>query len=224
MLDARAAVRSGGIGGILFVVLAIPSFLSAPDTPVATSGPQDVIDYFNGRQDGILTNNGLLLIFAAFFFLWFLGVIYGVLRGAEGEGYGFSPVALAGGVLFIALILAGAAVEIVYPATLARFEDFQQDAQLGFLSLALSGWMYRFAFVGMSALIAATSVTALRTGVLPVWVGWAGFLFAIVALLRILGPLGAWLSLLWIVAVSLLMVAGGVGSASSRHAGTVRSS
>jgi hypothetical protein len=224
MLDARAAVRSGGICGILFVVLAIPSFLSAPDNPVATSGSQDVIDYFNGRQDGILTNNGLLLIFAAFFFLWFLGVIYGVLRGAEGEGYGFSPVALAGGVLFIALILAGAAVEIVYPATLARFEDFQQDAQLGFLSLALSGWMYRFAFVGMSALIAATSVTALRTGVLPVWVGWAGFLFAIVALLRILGPLGAWLSLLWIVAVSLLMVAGGVGSASSRHAGTVRSS
>ena len=224
MLDARAAVRSGGIGGILFVVLAIPSFLSAPDTPVVTSGPQDVIDYFNGRQDGILTNNGLLLIFAAFFFLWFLGVIYGVLRGAEGEGYGFSPVALAGGVLFIALILAGAAVEIVYPATLARFEDFQQDAQLGFLSLALSGWMYRFAFVGMSALIAATSVTALRTGVLPVWVGWAGFLFAIVALLRILGPLGAWLSLLWIIAVSLLMVVGGVGWASSRHTGTVRSS
>ena len=37
MLDARAAVRMGGISGILFVVLAVPSFLSAPDTPVATS-------------------------------------------------------------------------------------------------------------------------------------------------------------------------------------------
>jgi hypothetical protein len=224
MLDARAAVRLGGISGILFVVLAVPSFLSAPDTPVATSGSQDVIDYFNGRQDGILTNNGLLLIFAAFFFLWFLGVFYGVLRAAEGEGYGFSPAALAGGVLFIALILGGAAVEIVYPATLARFENFEQDAQLGFLSLALSGWMYRFAFAGMSVLISATSVTALRTGVLPGWLGWAGFLFALVALLRILGPLGAWLSLLWIIAVSLLMVAGGVGSTSSRRAHTARSS
>jgi hypothetical protein len=31
-----------------------------------------------------------------------------------------------------------AAVEIVYPATLARFENFAPDAQLGFLSLALS--------------------------------------------------------------------------------------
>ncbi len=165
--------------------LFVPSFLSAPDTPVSTSGPQDVIDYFASRQAGILTINGLLLIFAAFFFLWFLGVLHSVLRSAEGEdGHGFSSVSLAGGVLFIALILAGSAVEIVYPATLARFENFQQDAQLGFLSLALSGWMYRFAFVGMSVLIAATSVVALRTGVLPGWLAWAGFVAALAALLR----------------------------------------
>jgi len=166
------AVRIGGICGILFVVLVVPSFLSPPDTPVAASGPQDVIDYFNSRQDGILIFNGLLLIFAAFFFLWFLGVLQDVLRGAEGEGYGFSSVSLAGGLLFIALVVAGAAVEIVYPATLARFENFQQDAQLGFLSLALSGWMYRFAFVGMSVLIAATSAVTLRTG--SYQGGWPG--------------------------------------------------
>ncbi len=224
MLDARAAVRLGGISGIVFVILAVPSFLSAPDAPVATSGSQDVIDYFNARQDGILTNNGLLLIFAAFFFLWFLGVFYGVMRAGEGEGYGFSPAALVGGALFIALILVGAAVEIVYPATLARFENFEQDAQVGFLSLALSGWMYRFAFAGMSVLTAASSVTALGTGVLPGWLGWAGLLFALVAWLRILGPLGAWLSLVWIIAVSLLMVVGGVGSTSSRRARTARTS
>jgi hypothetical protein len=209
MLDARAAVRLGGISGILFVVLFVPSYLSAPDTPVAMSGPQDVIDYFIDRQDGILFINGLLLIFAAFFFLWFLGVLHSVLQDAEGEGYGFSAVSLAGGLLFMALVLAGAAVEIVYPATLARFENFQQDAQLGFLSLALSGWMYRFAFVGMSALIAAASVVVLRTGVLPGWLAWAGFVAALVALLRFLGPLGGWLALVWIIAVSVLMLTGG---------------
>ena len=224
MLDARTAVRLGGISGILFVVLFIPSYLSAPDTPVSISGPQEVIDYFTDRQDGILTVNGLLLIFAAFFFLWFLGVLHAALQSTEGEGHGFSSVSLAGGLLFIALILAGAAVEIVYPATLARFENFQQDAQLGFLSLALSGWLYRFAFVGMSVLIAATSVVALRTGRLPGWLAWAGFLAALVALLRFLGPLGGWLSLLWVVAVSVFMLAGGVGSASGTRTRTVRSS
>jgi hypothetical protein len=206
------------------VILVVPSFLSPPDTPVATSGPQDVIDYFTDRQDSILTLNGLLLIFAALFFLWFLGVLHNVLQGAEGEGYGFSSVSLVGGLLFVALVLAGAAIEIIYPATLARFENFRQDAQVGFLSLALSGWLYRFAFVGMSVLIAATSVVVLRTGVLPRWLGWAGLLVALVALLRFLGPLSAWLSLLWVVAVSVLMVAGGFGFTSGTRLRTLRSS
>jgi hypothetical protein len=224
MPNGRAAVRLGGLSGILFVVLFVPSYLSAPDSPIATSGPQDVIDYFTDRQDGILIINGLLLVFGAFFFLWFLGTLHGVLQDAEGEGHGFSSVSLAGGLIFIALVLTGAAVEIVYPATLARFENFQQDAQLGFLSLALSGWMYRFAFVGMAALIAATSVIALRTSVLPGWVAWAGFVAALVALLRFLGPLGGWLALLWVIAVSVLMLTGGVGSTGAPHTCTVRTS
>jgi hypothetical protein len=224
MLNGRAAVGLGGIGGLLFVVLFVPSYLSAPDTPIATSGPQDVIDYFTDRQDSILALNGLLLIFAAFFFLGFLGVLHSVLKDAEGEGYGFSSVSLAGGLIFIALVLTGAAVEIVYPATLARFENFQQDAQLGFLSLALSGWMYRFAFVGMAALIAATSVLALRTNVLPGWLAWVGFVAALVALLRFLGPLGGWLALLWVIAVSVLMLTGGVGSTGGPRTRTVRTS
>ena len=224
MLNGRAAVRLGGLSGILFVVLFVPSYLSAPDSPIATSGPQDVIDYFTDRQDGILIINGLLLVFGAFFFLWFLGTLHGVLQDAEGEGHGFSSVSLAGGLIFIALVLTGAAVEIVYPSTLARVENFQQDAQLGFLSLALSGWMYHFAFVGMAALIAATSVIALRTSVLPGWLAWAGFVAALVALLRFLGPLGGWLALLWVIAVSVLMLTGGVGSTGAPHTRTVRTS
>ena|SRR5215212_8948226 len=141
MADSTAA-RLGGISGILFVALCFRSYITLPDAPVATSRPQDVLDYFANRQDGILLFNGLLLIFAAFFFLWFVGVLYGVLRRAENEGVGLAAVALAGGLLFITLALAGAAVEILYPATLARFENFRPDAQIGFLSLVLSGWMY----------------------------------------------------------------------------------
>ena len=80
--------RLGGINGILFVILFVPSYLLAPDSPVATSSPQEVIDYFGNRQDGILTNNGLLLVFAAFFFL---GALYGVLRARRGRNTGSRP-------------------------------------------------------------------------------------------------------------------------------------
>ncbi len=120
-------------------------------------------------------------------------------------------VTLIGGLLFVTLTLAGAAIEIVHPATQARFANFHGDAQLGFVSLALSGWMYRFAFVGMATLIAGTSFVGLRTGILPQWMVWAGWVCAVVALLRFFGPLGGWLTLAWIAAVSVLMLAGMIG-------------
>jgi len=62
-------------------------------------------DLVTDRQDGILLYNGLLLIFAAFFFLWFLGALHGVLRSVEGGSGGNSSVALAGGLVFITLML-----------------------------------------------------------------------------------------------------------------------
>jgi hypothetical protein len=108
-------------------------------------------------------------------------------------------------------MLAGAAIEIVHPATQTRFANFHSDAQLGFVSLTLSGWMYRFAFVGMATLIAGTSFVGLRTGILPQWMVWAGWVCAVVALLRFFGPLGGWLTLAWIAAVSVLMLAGMIG-------------
>jgi hypothetical protein len=205
------AARLGGIGGILFVVLFFRSYLTPPDTPVPTSGPKDVVAYFSDRQDGILLYNGVLLIFAAFFFLWFLGALHGVLRSVEGGGGSISSVAMGGGLVFITLVLAGAAVEIVHPATLARFENFQADAQLGFLSLALSGWMYRFALAGMSVLIAAASVVVLATGVMPRWLALVGFVAALLALLRFLIPLGGIVGLVWVLLVSVLMLVGRAG-------------
>jgi hypothetical protein len=206
-------LRLGGISGLLFVILFIPSYLSPPDSPGFTSSVQQVLDHFTIRRDEILTLNGVMLVFAAFFFVWFLGVLHSVLQDVEREGYGFSSVALTGGLLFVTLMLAGAAVEIVHPAAQARFTNFRPDAQLGLLSYALAGWMYRFCFVGMSALIAATSVVALRTSLLPKWLAWAGLVCGVFALLRYFGPLSGWLALAWIAVVSVLMLAGAVGRA-----------
>src|SRR5918911_2497856 len=142
------------------------------------------------------------------FFLWFLGILRNVLRSADGEGEWLSTVALSGGLMFITLELAGAAAEIVYPATLARFANFQPDAQLAFLSLSLSGWLYNFAWVGLSVLIAAASALALWIRRLPRWLGWAGFVFAVLALTKFLTPLAHSVALLWVLVVCALMLAG----------------
>ena len=70
-----------------------------------------------------------------------------------------------------------------------------------FLSLALSGWVYRFALAGTSTLIAAAPAVMLGTGVMPRWLALAGFVVAGFALLRFLIPLGYIHGLVWVLAV-----------------------
>lgn len=210
-MSDTTVLRLAGASGLLFLVLFIPSYLTPPDAPVAASTPQQVFEYFNGRQGEILLLNGVFLIFAAFCFVMFLGVLHHAAQRSEADGLGFSSIVLGGGLMFISLMLVGAAAEIVHSATQVRFQNFRVDAQLGFLSLAMSGWLYRFAFVGMSAMIAATSLVGLRTGLLPAWLVWLGFVAALVALLRYFGPLGGWLCMAWIAAISVLMIVGRFG-------------
>ena len=212
---AGMAARLGEIGGILYMVLFIPTYVVGyPDAPNRASTDQGVFDYFAEGAGAFLFFNGMLSIFAFFFLLWFLGALHAVLRSAEGEEEGgwLSSASLVGGIVFATLSFAGVAVEIVHPATLSRFEDFEPDFQLVFITLALASWLYHFCQVGTSVLVTATSLLSLRTGVLPTWLAWAGFLVALLALLHFLIPLlGALVGLLWIAVVSVLMLIGSVG-------------
>ena len=120
--------------------------------------------------------------------------------------------ALAGGILFAALEAAGFAAEILFPAALQRFGVFEPDAAFVLVSLTLATWLYHFCQVGASAMVLVTSLVALNTGVLPRWLALAGFVVALVTLLHVvLGLVAALVGLLWIAAVSVLMLTGGVG-------------
>ena len=208
-------MRLGGIFGLLAVVVMIPAYLVGyPDAP---GSPEEATSYFGAGIGTFVFSNGVLPLFHVFFFILFLGVLYGVLRsaedGAQGGGGGLPAAALAGGIVFAALSAAGFAAEILYPAALQRFGVFEPDAAFVLVSLTLSSWLYHFCQVGASAMVLVTSVVALETGVLPRWLALAGFVVALLTLLHFLVPLlAALVGLLWIAAVSVLMLTGGVGS------------
>jgi hypothetical protein len=192
----------------LYVLLLIPSFLlGRPDAVEEPISAQGVIEYYTARQDAFVLGNGVIVLFAAFFFLWFLGILCGMLWHAESEGPWLVFVALVGGLKFITLSRAGTVTEILYAATVSRFDSFEQDAQLAFLSLALSSWLYHFAQVGTSVMVSATSLVVLETGVLPRWLALVGLLLALVALLHFLVPFfGTLANLVWVALVSALLL------------------
>ncbi len=203
-------VRMGGISGLLYVLLLVPSFLiGRPDVVDEGVGARGVLEYYAAREDAFILGNGVVVLFAAFFFLWFLGILCGMLWHAESEGPWLSLVALVGGLAFITLSRAGTVTEILYAATVARFDSFVQDPQLAFLSTALSSWLYHFGQVGTSVMVIATSLVALGTGVLPRWLALVGFLLALIAFLHFVMPIvGTLAGLVWVALVSALMLAG----------------
>ena len=223
----RNLVRLGGIFGLLAVVVMIPAYLvGSPDFP---GSPAAASSYFEAGLGTFVFANGVIPLLHVFFFILFLGVLYGVLRHAEdnvrggGSGGGLPAAALAGGIAFVVLEAAGFTAEILYPATLQRFGDFDPSAPFVLASLTLSTWLYHFCQVGASALILVTSLIALGTGVLPRWLALAGFVVALLTLLHVLLPLvAALVGLLWIAAVSVLMLLGNVDATTSGRVSSVR--
>jgi hypothetical protein len=224
-MDGRTAVRLGGIFGLLAVVVMIPAYLvGSPDLP---GSPEDASAYFEAGIGTFVFANGVLPLFHVFFFILFLGVLYGVLRsagdGAQGGGGGLPAAALAGGIVFVGLQAVGFTVEILYPAALQRFGVFEPEAAFVLVSLTLSTWLYHFCQVGASAMVLVTSLVALETGVLPRWLALAGLVVALLTLFHVLVPLlAALVGLLWIAVVSVLMLTGGAGSIGGPRRRTVQ--
>ncbi len=132
-----------------------------------------------------LTNiiGAYLLAFCGLFFLWFASGLRQRLRAAEGPGGRLADVALGGGVLCVGLFWVGAAALVAVsggesfggqPLTNADIARFLP--QVGFPAILI------FAMFGAIALIDATSIVIMRTGVLPRWFAWLGFVSAVVLL------------------------------------------
>jgi hypothetical protein len=209
-MSGGGLVRLGGVCGLLFVLLMVPAYLvGSPDEATPVSGVREVLGYYGTSADNFVFFNGSRVLVCALFFMWFLAVLYGVLRRAEGLDGVLSTVMLVGGVFFIVLQCAGNAVEIMHPASVQRFVNFVPDPQLAFASLALSTWLYHFCQVGDAVMISAASLVVLGSGILPRWLALVGFLAAILALLHFLLPLvGSVSGLVWVVLVSALMLGG----------------
>jgi hypothetical protein len=205
-------LRLGGVSGLLAVVSMIPAYLVGyPDAPGSLLEAQT---YFDAESDMFVFSNGVLPLFHVFFFLLFLGVLYGMLRTAGGEargvGKGLPAVALAGGLVFATLSSSGFAVEILYPAVLQRFGDLSSDTSFVLVSLTLSSWLYHYCQIGTSAMVLSTSLVAVGTRVLPGWLALAGFVVALLTFLHFLLPLlAALVGLAWVAVVSAVMLTGG---------------
>jgi hypothetical protein len=194
--------------GIAFPLLFVGAAFLIGGAGGDTVDPADVVA---GRLEDNLVMLGVgtaVAALAAVALLWFSGSLRTALRVAEGGQGRLSAVAFGAGVIGAAMILVGALT-----AGSAGFElaDYQGNAEG---ARAVYGISFVFPFFGVAislgALLLATGLVSLRTGLFPAWLGWSGAVLGVIFLLGwwtwFIPSFGGILVLLWVIAISIVLI------------------
>jgi hypothetical protein len=194
--------RAAAVAGILFSVLFGLAFtlilVSAPSDP-ADAGPW--LTNPHRRAAVALALN--LVPFAAIAFLWFMGVVRD--RIGQHEDRFFATVFLGSGLLFTAMMLVAAAVAGGMLSDPAIEAGRAPTPELWGFARRFSITLMNIYAIRMGAVfILSTTTIALRTRILPRWLGVGGYIVAVPLLISV--SLSRWVILLfpaWTLVLSL---------------------
>jgi hypothetical protein len=193
--------RLAALAGVVFIVFYVAAFLLGIEVG---NSDREILDYYASSSHRAKELSSFFLIAgAALALIVFTAAVRSLIRRPEQDTTMLGSLALAGGTAQAALILAGNAVS--RGAGFASMDkDFHLDPNtrryledigyLLFVSGALAGIL----------LVVAVSLAALRYGLLPRWLAWAGFAVAVL-LPTAIAFLGFLIFLAWMLAVSVTL-------------------
>jgi MFS family permease len=193
--------------GILAAITFVVGLAMSANSPDSDDTDAQIISWYadHGHRVGVIVG-AFVLAFCGLFLLWFAAGLRQRLRLAEGPDGRLANVALGGAVLLVALLWVGAAAFAAVPGgvSLGGATELSNADVARFVPSAGFASILIFGMFGAIALIDATSIVIMRTGVLPRWLGWLGFvcgvvlLFAVVFLPVIALPI-------WLIAASIVL-------------------
>jgi hypothetical protein len=190
--------RLAALAGLAFVVLYVLAF--ALGIEVGDSD-QEIRDYYadsgNRAKEAVAF---FLIAGAALSLAVFATAVRSILTSFEQEGAMLAALAWAGGIACAALILAGNAVSRA-TAFAAMEEGFQLNLDTRDLFETAGFLLFVSGALAAIPLVVGVSLATLRHGVLPRWLGWAGFVVAVLLPLAI-AFVGFLVFLLWVLATS----------------------
>jgi hypothetical protein len=204
---SRRAERWGAAAGIAFVVFFVLRFVFL-NTPDSDAPVREWTEHFQDSGDRTLSIlGGYSMALAGLAFLCFVWAVRGRLRRSEVDPHGLSTLAYGSGLVFVAMLFASGAAMTTVAASVEFGDNPVPDGEFArqFENLGF-GLLLLYAMFAVAVCIAATSGSALRTGVLPRWLVIAGFVVAV--LVGVFGVifLPMILLVLWVLAVSIVML------------------
>jgi hypothetical protein len=195
-----APPRAAAIAGVIFSVLLGTSLVIIRLTVPPYQSDRSADWLFDPSRLNTVRLAIQLIPFAGIAFLWFIGVLRNRLGPLEDQF--FATVFLGSGLLFVASLFATGAFSGSVVEAVANGHPLNSDTY--FLVRQLIGaFLNVFAIKMAGVFMFSTSTIVFRTRILPRWLSFLGFLFAMVLLLVITSwPWIALLFPLWMLVVS----------------------
>jgi hypothetical protein len=187
-----------GIAAVALQIVAYPLTGSFDYRPA----PERAVEIIDSNSSGIALAALLGGFYSILFLLVFAGAVASAILGVDRHGP-LAFVALAGGVV-VAL-----AIALGYRFLAAAAHVAAGPVAIGPEAAALMHRLFQMSFaglvsIGLAAWIGATGIAAIRTGLLPDWLGWASVVIAAGLMTPLHGPLEG-IALVWIVVVSVVL-------------------
>jgi hypothetical protein len=165
--------RYAAATGIFFVVLVAIGFLVQPKPPDANASASEVLTYVVDHHNAL---HVVQLIFAAalFFFIWFIGALRSCLGAAEGDAGRLATTAYGGGLI----AATGLIVSLAFSAT-AALHPADNGPELTHALTDSAAMVLAVATPAVLVFFVGNSLSILRTGYLPAWLGWLGLVTAV---------------------------------------------
>jgi hypothetical protein len=160
------------LAGVAFVVLTVLGFVIAGEPPAANDSGEDVVEYFTDNDDLVLIGC-VLEALAGLAVLVFGSAASRVMRR---DYDGVLPTLV---VAAAAVVAAGVGVDAALRIALVDVADDLEPSSIQTMNALWSNFFFPMV-IGMSGLILAIGLSALRTRIIPVWLAWIGIVLCIV--------------------------------------------
>jgi hypothetical protein len=207
--------RYAAATGIFFVIVAVIGFGIQPKPPASDASAAEVLEYVKDHRDALHVAQAIFGL-AGFFIIWFFGALRAALSRDEGDGGRLATTAYGGGLVAVATLIVGFGLAATAELHPTRDPEITRALFDGSLLVPAVG------APAVSVFFFANSLSILRSGRLPAWLGWLGIVAGVFNALGISavftdhgafagdGVIGFFagflLFLVWILAASILLV------------------
>ena len=198
--------RWAPLTGVVFVALWIPAFTLLAGGPENPSDAEIVAYYADDANRGQDATSFFLIAAASLVFVGFLAVLRDrMARGVDRAG-SLTTFAFGGGLAAATLWIVAGVFWMAIAYTENETTEFVLDPDTERLVSEMAYLLFVTGTYATIPVVLGTSVSALRTGVLPKWLGWLGVVVA-VSLLGALGVFPFFLFLGWVLLLSVVFLA-----------------